>query len=121
MPRMLVPTAYAAHGDALLAPADALARRDDLENMPKWWTLQLVALLAQRSGKPPDASADELFRRCYVSWTPSIWRIEYLRAVPPDRAEALALWLLSKERQATWVAAVVDSAKVKAMVKSLSG
>ena len=119
IPRLLAPRAYAAHGDALLPLVAALASRADLENMPKWWTLQLTALLARLSGKAPDPAVDDLFRRCYVSWVPSTFRVSYLMVLPEQRAEDLALWLLSKERGAIWVADVVPSQKVKAKVASL--
>jgi hypothetical protein len=111
--RIVAPVIHAAHGAALRSHVAALASRTDLENMPKWWTLSLATVLAELSGQPPDAAVDELFRRCYVSWAPSLWRVAYLRVLPEARAEELALWLLSKERNATWLADIVPTDKVK--------
>jgi hypothetical protein len=112
--RLIAPVIHAAHGAALAPLVTELSQREDLANMPKWWTLSLASALAELSGEPPAPAVDGLFQRCYVSWTVSSWRAAYLKVVPPDRAEELALWLLSKDR-CTWVADVVPTEKVKAI------
>jgi hypothetical protein len=112
--RLIVPVIHVAHGAAPGPLVTELAQREDLANMPKWWTRSLATTLAELSGDPPALAVDALFQRCYVSWPASYHRAAYLKVVPPDRAEKLALWLLSKDR-CTWVAEVVPTEKVKAV------
>jgi hypothetical protein len=117
LPRLLAPFALEHLGDRFVRAVTELAAREDLENMVKWGTLELAALLATLGRTLPDRSVDDLFRRCYVSWPPLLPRVVYLKSLPEDRAEELALWLMEKEPRATWVATFVPTEKVKAKAK----
>lgn len=62
-------------------------------------------------------AVDALFRALHVTWIPMARRALYLAACPPDRAEALALWMLAKEPRNDWLAAMVTSDAVRAAIE----
>jgi hypothetical protein len=119
--RLVAPAAHALLGDSFVAAVTRLAERlgkgfGQDENMLAWTTLELAALLSARTGTPPAPAADALFRALHVTWIPMARRALYLAACAPARAEALALWMLSKEPGNDWLAAMVPSEKVKKAV-----
>jgi hypothetical protein len=120
--RLFAPTGARLLGQAFTDGLEGLAAELG-QSLPQkdirfaWEVLVAGAVLAEEKGQPPAAVFDGLFKQLHVSWIPMPGRASYLRVCPPERAEALALWMLKKEPGNAWLTAIVDSPKVKKAVK----